>query len=98
MATLTPRQQKVLAGLASGLSSSEIASALQVSRVTVTRDISSLGRLMGIKENFSGPALVARAAWVGVLEEGARLDRKTGAITYSPLSAVRRSLGLPPKK
>ena len=98
MASLTGRQQKVLAGLAGGLSYSQIASALNVHRQTVAGDISKLGGLMGIKESFTARALVARAAWIGVLEEGARLDPRTGEIRYTPMSAVRRSLGLPPKR
>ena len=92
---ISDRELHVLAGLSGGLHSKDIANRMNLSEQTVRTAIERAARKLGVPngEQFTGPQVIARAAWSGILGPGATLNR-SGTIVYTPQAAVRRSLGL----
>jgi len=91
--SLSDRETKVLVGYGQGLSGSEIAKRLGVSRMTICRAAASAFKKLGGKldNGLHSRALVLRAANLGVLDCSQKLSA-TGNITTTIKAAVVRNL------
>ena len=86
-ATLTPRQQSVLVGLAQGWRVGQIASAIQASKATVYRDLTEIAERVGLKKPTSA-GLVVKAWDLGVVSPNLRLT-ESGRIVITVGAASR---------
>lgn len=97
MPEISDREFHVLVGLSSGLDSREIGRRMSLSRRTINYAVESLKVKAGDR-GMTLRGLIVRAASDGILDEvlGWRLS-ETGRLVKSTSTAVRASLGLPPK-